>query len=168
MPFGFAGLKGPYAVFIIVLMVLGVLAAGFFFYNTTTQNPCGDPGAANFSALPDMTVDVGGQPRNYHAVAANFTKTNQLEAISNVTFLTTEFNDPLQPHLINGACGSDPNSAATITVSVTFRNTGLRESLSLSFRGTSYSSTQEALTNNSEAGLLWNPGSISLTLLVAV
>ena len=149
-------------------MVLGVLAAGFFFYNAANQNPCGDPGAANFSALPDMTVDVGSQPRNYHAVAANFTKTNQLEAISNVTFLTTEFNDPLQSHLINGSCGSDPYTPATIKVNVTFRNNGRQESLSFSFRGASYSSTQEVFTQYSEAGLLWNPGSISLTLLVAV
>ena len=168
MAFGFAGLKGPYAVLIIVLMVLGIVATAFYFYNSASKNPCGDPGPAKFSALPDMTIDVGGQPRPYHAIAANFTAANQNEVIQSVAFLTTELNDPILPHLINGSCASDPYTPVSITVQVTFFDSGLRESLSLSFRGTPYNTAQQVLTTDSQAGLLWNPGDFSLTLLRAV
>ena len=58
---GFAGLKTPYALFIIILMVLGVIAGAFYFYNAANQNPCGNPGPAHFSALPDETISVNSQ-----------------------------------------------------------------------------------------------------------
>ena len=163
----FAGLKGPYAIFIIVLMVLGVVAGAFYFYNAASKNPCGDPGNAVFSALPDTTIDVNGQPKTYHAIAANFTGTGQVEVIQNVAFLTTDFNDPLQPHLINGSCGRDPYTPVSITVKVTFSQTGSQQYLGpVSFRGTT-PSTVDVLTNDSQAGLLWNPNDAFLTLLVA-
>lgn len=162
---GFAGLKTPYALFIIILMVLGVIAGAFYFYNAANQNPCGNPGPAHFSALPDETISVNGQFKPYHAVAANFTGTNQEEVISSVAFLTTAFNDPLQPHLVSGGCYSDPYTPASVTVKVTFFSTGPQE-LSISFRGTT-SSTVQQFTQDFQAGLQWDPGSISLTLLVA-
>jgi len=164
---GFAGLKGSYAIFIIVLMVLGIVAGAFYFYNAASKNSCGDPGNARFSALPDTTIDVSGQPRTYHAVAANFTGTGQVEVIQNVAFLTTDFNDPLQSHTINGSCASDLYTPASITVEVTFSQTGAQVYLGpISFRGTTPNAVQ-ILTNDSQAGLLWNVGDAFLTLLVA-
>ncbi len=168
---GFAGLKTPYALFIIVLMVLGVVATAFFFYNAANQNPCGNPGDAQFSSLPDTTITVNGQPRTYHAVAANFTGTNQVEVISSVSFLTTAFNDPLQLHLINGNCASDPYTPASVTVRVVNSITGQQVTLpSLSFRGTTSCAVPtdcQRFTGDGLAGLEWDPSTTYLTLLVA-
>ena len=168
MAFGFAGLRGPYAVFIIVLMVLGIVATAFYFYNASTQNPCGDPGPAKFAPIPDQTIDVNGQSKTYAAIAANFTGTQQEEVISSVAFYTTAFNDPSIPHLINGSCASDPYAPASISVRVTFSSTGLQEDLQpFSFRGAGFNSDQQVLTQDSQAGLLWFLNTHSLILLVA-
>ncbi len=170
MAFGFAGLKGPYAVFIILLMVLGIVATAFYFYNATTQNPCGDPGPAKFAAIPDQTLDVNGQPKTYSAVAANFTGTQQVEVISSYAFYTTAFNDPSLQHLINGSCGSDPYTPASITIRVTSSSSGQPEVLTIpQFKGSTSNPTQVFISGY-HAGLLWNPrstGTVSLVLLVA-
>ena len=159
---GFAGLKGPYALFIIILMVLGIIATAFYFYNSSSQNPCGDPGPAKFAALPDQIVNA----KSYRAVAANFTGTRQEEVIAGVTFYASSLNDPSLPHLVNGSCASDPYTPASIVVDVTFSSNGLRESLPLRFGGTTPYQTQQ-FTSDQQAGLMWNPGSVSLILLVA-
>ncbi len=158
----FAGLKTPYALLIIAIMVLGIVATAFYFYNAANQNPCGDPGPAKFAPIPDQTIGS----KTYAAVAANFTGTGQDEVISNVAFYTTALNDPSIAHLVNGSCASDPYTPASITVNVRFSGTGLQESLSLSFKGTTPNYVEQ-FTSDSLAGLMWNPGSISLILLVA-
>ncbi len=145
-------------------MVLGIVAAGFYFYYYNL-NPCGTPGGPQFSALPDMDFTVNGQPRTYHAVAANFTGSQQEEVISNVAFLSTALNDPSIPHLVNGNCASDPYTPATIKVRVTFSNTGAQYDLQLTFKGVTSNSVQ-TFTGDYQAGLQWNPGSVSLILLV--
>src|SRR2546427_12868603 len=95
---GFLGLKTPYALFIIALMVLGVIATAFFFYNSGNQNPCGDPGPAQFGQIYNTTVNS----LPYKAVAANSTRAKQTLSTSNVQFVSTAFNDPSIPQLASG------------------------------------------------------------------
>ncbi len=163
----FAGLKTPYALFIITLMVLGVIAAGFYFYSSASQNPCGDPGDASFTSAYQTTVDVNGQPKQFNAVDAAFTKVQQNDAVGNVKFVVTGFDDPSQPHLVNGHCVSDTFTPASITIRVTFTSNGQQEYLSLSYKGSLQYPT-EAFTSNSQAGLQWRLGSISIVLLSAI
>ncbi len=162
----FPSLRTPYALFIIVLMVIGIVAAGFFFYNSAIQNPCGDPGPPKFAPLPDQTITVNGQPKTYTAVAANFTGTQQEEVISSYAFYTTALNDPSFPHMVNGNCASDFVTPATITVKITIPPNGQQESLALTFKGGSQ--PVNAFTSSGQAGLMWDPSvSLLLELLVA-
>ncbi len=162
---GFAGLKTPYALFIIILMVLGIIATAFYFYNASSQNPCGNPGDAKFAALPAQTISVQGQPKTYNAVAANFTKTQQEEVLSNVAFYTTSFDDPTIAHVINGSCGTDPFTPATVTVRITFSSNGQTELLSLHYKGVTQAPVQN-VTSNTNAAIYWDGGP-SLILLAA-
>jgi hypothetical protein len=165
---GLFGLKSSYALFIIVLMVLGIVAGAFYFYNAANQNPCGNPGNPQFTSLADRTLNVNGQFKNYHAVSAKFTGTNQDETIASVTFLTMTFNDPSLPHLVSGNCVSDPVTPVSVTVRVTFSSTGLQEDLGPFSYGGVTSNTVQTFTTDYNAGLQWNPGEgSSLTLLVA-
>ena len=158
---GLLGLRTPYALFIIALMVLGIVAGIYFYgYNVGNQNPCGDPGPAQFGQVYDTTVN--GQP--FKAVTANFTGTQQTLSISNVQFVSTAFNDPSIPHLLNGQCVGDSSTPATITVRVTFTNTGLQEPLTLAYKDGS--TNVQIFTSNNQAGLQWNYGP-SLLLLVS-
>ncbi len=163
---GLFGLKTSYALFVIILMVLGIVAGAFYFYNAANQNPCGNPGSPTFTSLADRTINVNGQSKTYHAVAAKFTGTGQDEIIASVTFLTTAFNDPSQAHLLNGNCVSDPYTPISVTVRVTFSSTGLQESLPFRYGGVQ--SANQTFTTNYQAGLQWNPNEQSLSLLVAV
>ncbi len=158
---GFAGLKTPYALFIIILMVLGVIAGAFYFYNAALQNPCGSPGPASFGSVYD-TTSSSGQP--YKAVDANFTGTHQTISVAGAQFYTTAFDDPSQSHLINGICGTDPNTPVSVTVQVTITSNGQQWSLSIMYRGTA--GTSQVFTPDSKAGLQWTLGP-SLTLLVS-
>ena len=167
----FAGLKTPYAIFIIVIMVLGIVAGAFFFYNAASQYPCGNPGPAKFSALPDLTLNVNGQPKTYKAIAANFTGTQQPDSFSGVTFTTTAFDDPTIAHVINGSCGTDTSTPASITLRVAFYNTGqsvvVPDQGSFSFKGP-YQNFGPAFTPDFRAGIYWDLSvSSSLVLLVA-
>ena len=156
---GFAGLKTPYALFIIILMVLGIIAGAFYFYNASTQNPCGSPGPARFGSVYDTNI---GQP--YKAVDANFTGISQTISVAGAQFYTKAFDDPSQSHLINGICGIDPNTPASVTVQITITVTGQQWSLSIVYKGTA--GTSQVFTPDSKAGLQWTGGP-SLTLLVS-
>ena len=151
-------------------MVLGIVAGAFFFYNGASQYPCGNPGPAKFSALPDQTLSVNGQPKTFKAIAADFTGTQQTDSFSNVTFTTTAFDDPTIAHVINGSCGTDASTPASITMRVAFSNNGQNEIVpdqgSFSFKGP-YHDFGPAFTSNFQAGIYWNLSvSSSLILLV--
>jgi hypothetical protein len=161
----FAGLRTSYALFIIILMVVGIAAtASFLFYNSGGQNPCGTPASPQFAAAPDQTITVDGQPKTYFARSANFTGTGQTETIAGVTFSSTAFNDPSVPHLVNGNCVSDPSTPVTITVRVSFASGGQYDLL-LSYKGSSQPPAQ-SLTPDGQAALYWN-GAPWLYLLVS-
>ena len=158
--------KRPYAIFIIILMVLGVVAGVYVFYNLSTSgNPCNAPTTPQFSSVYLTTID--GQ--DYNAVNATFTNTEQNFVFSGVTFLTVSFSDPSLPHLIGSVCGVDNTTAASIQLRVTFSFDGAQESLAnVPFKdGIVYPEHTLSQHFSPQAGMYYFPGDSYVVLVVA-
>jgi hypothetical protein len=158
------GFSGWYAFFIIGLMILGVIAGAFYFYRPSVQaNPCGNPGPSQFSS--EFTDSINGT--SYEAILINFTDIRQNLVLTQVTFLTTSYSNPAQPHLVGSNCVTDATTPASISIQVTFANDHFQETLSIHYNGDLTTETHAYSSHvGPRAGVVWKPGHAYLELVV--
>ncbi len=153
---GRIGFTRPYALFIIVLMVLGVIGGVYYFYDlgVSQANPCGVPTKATFSKVYFMTI----QTQSWEMVNATFTESQPGSFVfPAVTFQTLAFSDPTIPHLISGVCGTDNTTPASISLQVTFSKDGAVETIpTMQFKGQIQGPTYQCSTHTGpQACVVW-------------
>ncbi len=154
------GRKRTYALFVILVTIGGVLAAGFAYFNFFQG--CGTPPAPRSYGGVYATTFNG---ITFLAINYTFTSTGQSVVIGNVTFQSVQFFDPSFPHLVSGQCITDTTSPATLIMNARFFPAGLVYQLGIQYGVTRTYQEEFTECSGSQAAVLWYPDNPYVVLM---